>query len=346
MVYDYLRFSYCDFSLNVQRKIWARKKGISYFMDNFDNYDLNDKQKRKVEGSLKLDLDRLIDYFDKEKVTIITYESPLYPMELKEIYFPPLILYAKGNIELLKMDKFAIVGSRKATQNGKNLAKDFAHELSMHGEVIVSGMAAGIDSFAHRGAIDNRMTIAVMATGIDMCYPSYNRKLKDIIEKDDLVITEYFPGTKPDAFRFPIRNRIISGISWGVLVVEAGIKSGTMITVKYAIEQGKEVYAIPGDIYKINSTGTNYLIKNAMAKMVTDITDILPIEEENKNKALLSKDENNVLNIILEGTMEFDDIMEKSQMDFGQLTSILFQLEVKGFIIKISTNIYRGAVNG
>ena len=315
-------------------------------MDHFDEYDLTEKQKRKVESSLTLDLTPYLEYFERENVILLPYGSEFYPEELKNIFFPPILLYASGNIDLFKEKKIAIVGSRKASQDGKNLASEFARELSNNGQVIISGMAAGIDSFSHRGALVNKKTIAIMATGIDICYPAYNRKLKEDIIKDGLVITESFPKTKPDAFRFPIRNRIISGLSWGVLVIEASLKSGTMITAKSAIEQGKEVFAIPGDIYKMNSGGTNYLIKNAMANMVTDISDILPDIEKKGNVSSLNEDEKTVLGIILDGTMEFDNIMEKSSMDFGILTSVLFDLEVKGFIVKISANIYRGVVNG
>jgi len=199
-----------------------------------------------------------------------------YPEKLKNIYDPPIIIYALGNIEILNYISVAVIGSREPTFYGKKVASEISYNLSKNNVTVISGMAKGIDGEAHIGALKAQgKTIAVLGSGLDCIYPKENEYLFNaIIKNDGVIISEYPLGTKPKPTNFPRRNRIISGLSNGVLVVEAKERSGTLITVDFALEQGKMVYAIPGDINKYNSKGTNNLIKEG-AKPVTNVDDIL-----------------------------------------------------------------------
>lgn len=199
-----------------------------------------------------------------------------YPEKLKNIYAPPAKLYLLGDENILNMPSIAIIGCRQASDYGKRVAFSFAYELAKKGIVIISGLARGIDTYSHLGAIKaNGKTIAILGSGFGNIYPPENKGLcKEIIQKCGAIITEYEMQAKPEKEHFPARNRLISGLSNGVLVVEAKEKSGTLITVDYALEQGKEVFIIPGNITSNNSYGTNDLIKQG-AKLVTSIQDIL-----------------------------------------------------------------------
>ncbi len=209
-------------------------------------------------------------------IKTLTINDDLYPSNLKNIYDPPQTLYCIGDITLLNNISIAIIGCRNASHYGLKISKIFADKLSKSGLTIVSGLARGIDSEAHKNSIHNiGKTIAVLGSGIDVIYPRENEELyKEIIKNGGLIISEYEPGTKPDKAYFPMRNRIISGISSGVLVVEAKKRSGTLITVNHALEQGKNVFVVPGNIDSLNSEGTNELIKEG-AQMVTNYKEIL-----------------------------------------------------------------------
>lgn len=199
----------------------------------------------------------------KYKVIKIDKNSRLYPERLKNIDYPPKQLYCLGNLELLNCKStLAMIGSRNCSTYGEKVAKDFAFHLAQNEVCIVSGLAKGIDAFSHIGALNaNGKTIAVLGSGLDNIYPKENEKLfQEIIKKDGLIITEYPLGTKPLKHNFPARNRIISGLSDSVLVVEARKNSGTNITVDFALDQGKDVFVIPGNIYSKTSDGTNFLI--------------------------------------------------------------------------------------
>ncbi len=208
------------------------------------------------------------------KIEEITIDSKEYPEKLKNIYDPPRKIYLIGNKSLLYQKGIAIVGARDATQYGKKIAYNLAKELSEQNIVIISGLALGIDSYAHTGTVQGR-TIAVLGSGIDNIYPKENLELaREIIKNKGCIISEYPLGTKPERLHFPQRNRIISGLSNGVVVIEASKKSGALITAEFALEQGKEVFAVPGDINKKQSEGTNQLIKDG-AILLTSATDIL-----------------------------------------------------------------------
>lgn len=216
-----------------------------------------------------------LNNFIKKNMQIIKYKDNEYPEKLKNIYDSPKKLYYLGNKSLLYMKSIAIIGCRKCTKTGAYNAYKFGYELARKNICVVSGLARGIDSYSHIGAIRAKgKTIAVLGSGLDVIYPRENKGIYyEIIKNNGLIISEYPLGSKPEKYHFPARNRIISGISDGVLIIEAREKSGTLITVDFALDQGKDIYAIPGNLENENSYGTNNLIKEG-ANLVTNIDDI------------------------------------------------------------------------
>lgn len=212
---------------------------------------------------------------DKSKIKTIKLEDSTYPEKLKEIYNPPKTIYLIGNEKLLNQKSIAIIGCRECTRYGAENAYKFGYELAKENICVISGFAKGIDTYSHKGAVFAKgKTIAILGCGLDIIYPPENMELyKKILLQGGAIISEYPLGSKPEKYHFPERNRIISGLSSGVLVIEAKKKSGTMITVDFALEQGREVYAVPGNISSENSYGTNELIKEG-ATPVTSINDI------------------------------------------------------------------------
>ena len=288
----------------------------------------------------------------KDEIKIIKKSSKDYPQLLKEIHKAPKQLYIRGSLPKSCDLNFAIVGTRAASEYGKTLAFKIAKELSELGFNIVSGLAIGIDTQAHLGALEGGKTclsagktIAVLGSAIDdnSIYPSQNLKLVDkIINSGGAVTSEYAPETKSEIWFFPERNRIIAGMSRGVLVVEAPEKSGALITARLALEQNREVFAIPGSLFSKNSLGTNNLIKSG-AKLVSSVDDIL--EELNltdlKPKAMktfennLSKEEARILKIIEIEPLHVDKICEITKMPMNQILSTISMLEIQGIIKNI-----------
>lgn len=239
--------------------------------------------KKILDKNIKEQIYKHIKYMQKYKIDIISINDKKYPQILKQIYDPPISLYIKGNAEVLNGKNIAIVGCRNSSKYGEEAAKYFAYNLSAKGINIISGLARGIDTYAHIGNLGAMMhngndicgkTIAVVGNGIDIIYPKENKYLEEkIIKSGGCIISEYPLGTKPEKFNFPARNRIISGLSKGVLVIEARAKSGTLITIDFALQQGRDVYVVPGNINSVNSVGTNDLIKQG-AKLVTRVEEI------------------------------------------------------------------------
>lgn len=250
---------------NISEDELLRNKQLS----KIELYDLLNKE-------YKHNLIKYVEYMTKNKISIINYNDSKYPIKLKFIKNRPIVLYMKGNVENLNNESIGIVGSRNCTDYGRKAASYFAYELSKRKINIISGLAKGIDSIAHKSALKAKgKTIAVIGNGLDNIYPSENKKLAcEILENDGLIISEYIIGTKPEKTNFPRRNRIISGISNAVIIIEASKISGSLITAEYAINQGKEVWVVPGSIYSNNSIGTNNLIKDG-ANVLTNISDII-----------------------------------------------------------------------
>lgn len=209
-------------------------------------------------------------------IEIITIKEKEYPQILKEIYDPPIAIYLIGDKTILNNTNIAIIGCRECSEYGKNTARKLAYNISKNKMNIVSGLAKGIDIEGHIGALEaNEKTIAVLGNGVDTIYPKENINVaKEIIKKGGAIISEYPLGTIPNKNNFPERNRIVSGMSKGVIVVEAKEKSGTLITVDFALEQGRDVFVVPGNLNSQNSVGTNELIKQG-AKIITNYQDII-----------------------------------------------------------------------
>jgi DNA processing protein len=272
-------------------------------------------------------------------------EDPDYPSLLKEISDPPHVLYAQGNIELLNSFSVAMVGSRAATAYGKRAAFTLARDLVKAGATVVSGLAMGVDSEAHRGALSELgATIGVLGCGLDVTYPRQNANLYEEIRKKGLLLTEYPLGTRPDAFRFPARNRIIAGLSRGVVVVEAAKKSGSLITAEMALEEGREVFAVPGQIDSFKSSGAHWLLQQG-AKLVQSADDIL-VEcgsglaavsvEGVSHTALVSysidKDSADLLKKIDVYPSARNELIARSGLSSAKVAELLLMLELEGLI--------------
>jgi len=275
--------------------------------------NLTQKQITAIRAPDWLRISAIIDASEQSGSIIIPITDPRYPLNLKEIFDPPIVLFAQGNITLLNQQQIAMVGSRNASINGRDNAFDFAQKLAKVGLVITSGLALGIDGAAHKGALSvNGKTIAVVATGLDQVYPARHRLLaKNILDNDGAIISEFLPGTSPKPGYFPKRNRIISGLSLGVLVVEATIKSGSLVTARCALEQNREVFAVPSTIHNLQAKGCHWLIKQG-AKLVDNIADIVDEIELLPQSALN-----------LTSNIEKDPVLEKSQKQHLSNDSLL-----------------------
>ena len=271
-----------------------RKKNLLQYFKTIENlYNAKEEELLKVDGIGKklaqviLDqitrgkVDKHIDFMIKHGVDIISIQDEEYPQMLKGIYDPPISLYIRGNKTILNNLSISVIGCRECSKYGKNVAYELAYNIAKENINIVSGLARGIDSTAHKGAIMAKgTTIAVLGNGLDTIYPSENISLaNEILKSGGAIISEYPLGEKPQKQYFPERNRIVSGLSKGLIVVEAKEKSGTLITVDFALEQGRDIFVVPGNINSINSTGTNELIKQG-AKPITSYKEVT---EEYKN---------------------------------------------------------------
>ncbi len=280
-------------------------------------------------------------------IWMLIYGREGYPQNLAQVIDPPIILYGRGH--LLPGDSLAIavVGTRKPTSYGRKVTGRIIGPLAGAGVTIVSGLARGIDSFSHRAALDaGGRTIAVVGTGLDTVYPPENKKLCRQVEEQGAVLSEYPPGEGPLGWHFPARNRIIAGLSLGVMVVEAPPKSGALITVKFATDYNRAVYAVPGQITSINSQGCNRLISDG-AKPVTCPDDILeelhlelPHTECEIEVVHLDDGEKRILQIIGENNMEAERIICESMMPAPKVNGLLLNLELKGLIRRSPGNIY------
>lgn len=269
---------------------------------------------------------------------VVTFLDPDYPQNLKELDDAPPLLFVRGSLKKEDSLAIGIVGSRRATAYGRATAEKLSFELASRGVTIVSGFARGVDSAAHRGALRAcGRTLAVLGCGLDVNYPAANRSLREKIVCSGAMVTEFPMGTEPLAGNFPKRNRIVSGLSLGLVVAEAAIKSGTFSTVKWAADQGREVFAIPGDINRKTSSGTNRLIREG-AKITTCADDVLeeigilkrPSVEATKKT--VSDDERGVMERLEYGPVHVDEIAEHLKMPINETLAILLSLELKGIV--------------
>ncbi|MEG1985544.1 MAG: DNA-processing protein DprA [Clostridia bacterium] len=289
----------------------------------------------------------VIEKLERNSITAIAYFDDNYPEGLINIYDRPLILYAKGNLNLLKSRCISVVGTRSPTRYGINVTRDFVAAFAQAGLTIVSGFARGIDTAAHKTAVELELpTIAVVASGLDIVYPAENLYLsKLIIDNNGLFLSEYKLGTRVTTYNFPERNRIISGLSEGVFVPEMTEKSGTMITVNHALEQGKTVYVVPANINSPASKGSNQLIKTMQGCIVTEPQDVL--KDLNIDTALPEKEmyqmtlvEQQIISELEKGEAHFETLIKCTGLTVNELNSILLELEISDLIEKITGNFY------
>lgn len=299
----------------------------------------------------KTNPDTARDEIIRRNINFITFEDENYPYMLKNISDPPMVLYTKGDLSSCNLEKaLAVVGSRRASSHSKDILAKILGELKNTDICVVSGLASGIDTSAHQSAIANNLkTIGVIASGFDFIYPTANRELyKRIEEGGGAIVSEYFPTFQPLQFRFPQRNRIVSGISYGTLVAEAAIKSGALITANLCLEQGRELMCIPGLVSNPNTEGIYKLLKQG-ATMVTCAADILnalnwEIKREKQLKIPLcefSQDEKKVLSSIEIEPKGFDKISSETGIDFNNLLICLTNLELKGVLKQIEGEKYK-----
>ncbi|MCC5912015.1 MAG: DNA-processing protein DprA [Clostridiaceae bacterium] len=281
---------------------------------------------------------------ENKNFDVVTILDDTYPEKLKNIYNPPYVLYIKGSFKG-DIPLIGLVGARKSTAYGKWAARKFAKELSDWGIGIVSGLALGVDRESHIGSLEsNGYTIGVIGCGIDMCYPKSNQQLYNEMIEKGCIVSEYPPGTEPLKHHFPARNRIISGLSDGIVVIEAGIKSGALITVEHGLEQGKDIYALPGNINSSQSKGTNKIIKEG-GKILLEVEDIIeelkcryPLENSNEVSTMeeaLSEEEIRIFKVVKEAPIHIDLLAYKSRISISELSTILTILEIKGFVSQL-----------
>lgn len=339
------------------KKYYRLLDQYSPYASLFDRLEVDKDKITKIVGEeiyrqLKNFDDKKIDEFiakmEKLGIKMVTFVSPDYPVKMKETNQPPLVFYCKGDTSLFNSPCFAVVGTRRMSRYGKEMTEKFTTALSDAGLTIVSGLADGTDSAAHKATLEaGGKTIAVLGGGIENVYPSTNILLaQKIIESGGLLTSEYLPSEKPQTYYFPYRNRIIAGLSMGVLIPEATEKSGSMHTKEFALEYGRDVYAIPGRLNDIYSAGCNKIIQNCQSAMVLSPADILNnlglafIEKKQENKVQTSLEEAAILNALDAGELMFDKLQQIVGYETRVLNTLLTRMELLGLIKKLPGNYY------
>ena len=295
----------------------------------------------KLRAQISLDL--IWEKLQAGNIQVLTWEDEAYPHRLKEIDQPPPVLYQRGS--LLPEDEWAvaIVGTRRVTAYGRQVAEELASALARNGVAVVSGLARGIDSIAHQAAVNaGGRTIAVMGTGVDKIYPPENSRLAEQILQQGALVSDYAPGTPPDGVNFPPRNRIISGLSLAVVIVEAGLTSGALITAAFAAEQGREVFAIPGNIHAPQSQGTNRLILDGAIPLlnpqqVLEALNLTMVTEHRAARKVLPTDpiEKQVYQVLSAEPLHVDEIRMRTDIPIEQVSATLALMELKGIVRQV-----------
>ena len=360
--YDlYNKFENIEELYNAKEKDYDELK----FIKNENIKELMEKDLSKYE-SLSL-------IYKKNNVKILSFDMEEYPKNLKILSSPPLVIYCRGKfINLNERFCISVVGTRKITDYGINCTKNITSDIARRGAVIVSGMAAGVDSYAHNAALDEGMpTVAVIGTGVNMVYPKSNSALMKRIMENGMVISEYPLNTEAARFHFPERNRIIAALSEATVVIEADIKSGSLITAKYAQDMGKDIFSVPGSIYSTYSKGTNYLIKDGAyvttcgedvifpyvykynKLMLMGLEDKITKKEDNEKEKLKEKpikkeviinnegnDEEKIISLLKNGSYTIDEICEITDISISVLNQKLLLMELAGKVKKLPGNSY------
>jgi DNA processing protein len=292
----------------------------------------------------RINPDDELELLHRHAMQAITWHDDAYPAQLREIFDRPPVLFVRGSLTPADAYSVAVVGTRRVSVYGRQAAEDMARGLAVNSVTVVSGLARGVDAIAHRAALDaGGRTIGVLACGLDMVYPPEHKRLAEQMIEQGALVSDYAIGTQPRSEFFPRRNRILSGISLGVLIVEGDVKSGAMITARQALEQNREVFAVPGSIYSPNSRGTNKLIQDGEAKLTLDVQDVLA--ELNLSMAahqiemaeLVPADETeSVLLRFLSGEpLHIDDVRRETGLPIATVTSGLAMLELKGLVRQV-----------
>ncbi|MDD4815605.1 MAG: DNA-processing protein DprA [Clostridia bacterium] len=291
-------------------------------------------------------LENYITNLTEKNIKCLTILSEEYPEKLKNIEESPIVLFCKGDISLLKEKSIAIVGTRNPTAYARGVTEDFAKKLGRKGLVVISGLASGVDKIAHEQtlAVDGK-TIAVLGGGFDTIYPAMNTNLAKQIEEKGLLISEYKPNLKPTVYSFPFRNRIIAGLSDGVLITEAGEKSGSLHTKNYALEFGKDLFVVPGNINNFRCQGSNRIIKNMQGACVTEVEDIyirygLALGEEKIKPVQTDLNETIILSALEDGEQTLENLQEITKLETKTLNSCLTMMQIRGLIKKLPGNTF------
>jgi DNA processing protein len=348
--------------IQTQNRIWKAHSNISDIFGKDDKYlgalgvPADALPLFRARG-FRATAEEICDWGVREGCQFLVRGTKGYPGLLEEIYDPPLVLYAQGNMEIMEDPCIAIVGTRKPTIYGLQISQGMASDLGSRGIAVVSGLARGIDAAAHRGCLEGGgKTIAVLGCGIDIVYPKENRQLTKRIQGQGLLLSEFAPGTSPSPQNFPVRNRIISGLSLGTVIIEASEYSGSLITARLAMEQNRELFAIPGNLTSPQSFGPNFLIKQG-AKLVQswrDIVEELPSglrqaifsREDAKvppapELAMLSDEETSLIRLLKQDeAIQFDKLFKSSGLEIPRLSGLLLKLEAGGWIRQLPGNLY------
>ena len=291
----------------------------------------------------EVDLDQFYEKIQKHGIEVLTWQDEAYPVRLREINQPPPVLYLKGKYQAEDAWGVAIVGTRRATAYGQRVAAELAGYLAQNGVTVISGLARGIDAAAHLAALTaGGRTIAVLGNGVDRVYPPEHRGLSEQVIASGCLLSDYAPGTPPDSANFPPRNRIISGLSLATVVVEAGETSGALITATFAAEQGRDVFAVPGSIYAVQSKGANRLIENGAhplleMKDVLEVMNLTQVSEQRSARQVLPEDpiEARLYQALADEPTHIDEICAQVGLPIESVSPALAMMELKGFVRQI-----------
>jgi DNA processing protein len=298
---------------------------------------------RIVQARQNVDLEKLWAKIEAQGIKILTWEDETYPQRLKEIDQPPPVLYIRGDYLPDDLFAVAIVGTRRVTAYGRQITEELAAYLAANGITVISGLARGVDAIAHQTALKaGGRTIGVLGSGVDKIYPPEHRGLAEKMMGSGAILSDYAPGTPPDASNFPPRNRIISGLSLAVVVIEAGETSGALITAEFAAEQGREVFAVPGSILAPQSKGTNKLIQNGALPLlsVNDLMQVLDLTRMGKQKAArkaipTDETEARLMHVLSEEPLHIDEIRNQSDLPIEKVSATLALMELKGMVRQV-----------
>lgn len=296
----------------------------------------------------KVDLPALLARWEAQGIRVLTWKDEAYPQRLRHIPQSPPVLYVRGTLQPEDDWAVAVVGTRKVTPYGRQVALEVAEALARHGVTVVSGLARGVDGLAHKAALEvGGRTIAVLGSGVDRIYPPEHRRLAERILAHGALVSDYPPGTPPEGTNFPPRNRIISGLALAVVVVEAGKKSGALVTASFAADQGREVFAVPGSIYAPQSQGTNWLIQQGARPLLRpeEVLEalelsLLPMRREARRVLRVSPGEQHVLDLLSAEPLHVDDLSAQAGLPVQEVLATLALLELKGLVRQVGSMNY------